>query len=106
MATYLYSIYFDCFDEYKKSLELIATARIATTGLHSEASLRLEVFNWHDDDLMRLLIDASSKAGRTMLRIYTALLDYEVGPENFTVCLAEPKEIRKVEAWKRGQYDG
>lgn len=103
MSTDLYAVYFASPGDFTRARELIITARIATSGLHSEAALRLEVFNWHDENLLRLVIDAGSKAGRTMLRILTALLDYELGAHRYMVCAAPPGEAEKVERWKRGE---
>jgi len=107
MSTNLYAIYFASGEDFERAREVVVTARIATTGLHSEAALRLEVFNWHDEELLRLVIDAGSKAGRTMLRILTALLDYEIGVERFVVCPSSqhgsPGEPDLVKRWKRGE---
>ena len=103
MSTDLYAVYFASTGDFMRARELVITARIATAGLHSEAALRLEVFNWHDEELLRLVIDAGSKAGRTMVRILTALLDYELGAHKYTICAAPPQEAEKIERWKRGE---
>ena len=101
MNTTLYAVYLSGPDDYELAKAIEPTARVATSALHSAVVMRMEVFSWHDDDLYRLLIDATSKAGRTLLRIFTALLEHEIGAKNFTVCPAFEGDARRVSDWKR-----
>lgn len=104
MSTKLYAIYFDCRELYQQAFELIITARVATSAVHGIEAVRLDVFNWYDDQTMRLMIDASTKVGRTMMRILTALLDDEIGDDFFTVCQANDRDTLRVDEWKRSGF--
>ncbi|MCA9277231.1 MAG: hypothetical protein KDA29_14510 [Phycisphaerales bacterium] len=101
MNTTVYAVYFSGPDDYELAKSIEPTARVATSALHSGVVMRMEVFSWHDDENYRLLIDATTKAGRTLLRIFTALLEHEVGCEHFTVCPAFEGDARRVSDWKR-----
>ena len=101
MSTTVYAVYFSGPGDYEMAKSLEPTARVATSGLHSGVAMRMEVFSWHDDEHYRLLIDATSKAGRTLLRIFTALLEHELGCEHFTVCPAFEKDVARVTEWKQ-----
>lgn len=101
MSTKLYEISFEYRDVYQQGVELINTARIATEAVHGITAVRLETFNWYDDQTMRLLIDSSACAGRTMLQILTSLLDEMIGEEYFTVCHAQAGDTERVDYWKR-----
>lgn len=104
MTTKLYAISFDCRDFYQEALELIKTARIATSVVHGHAAVRLDTLNWYDDQTMRLLIDSSTRVGRTMMRILTALLDSMFGDNCFTICQANECETLRVDLWKRSRF--
>lgn len=101
MSTTVYAVYFSGPGDYELAKSLEPTARVATSGLHSGVAMRMEVFSWHDDERYRLLIDATSKAGRTLLRIFTALLEHEIGAESFTACPAFDKDVSQVAEWKQ-----
>lgn len=101
MASSVYAVYFSEPDDFHSAVKLETTARVATSALHSAVAMRMEVFSWHDDDNCRLLIDATSKAGRTLLRIFTALLEHVIGAEYFTVCPAFDDDVTNVSKWKQ-----
>ena len=101
MNTSVYAVYFSGPDDYELAKAIEPTARVATSALHSAVVMRMEVFSWNDDESYRLLIDATSKAGRTLLRIFTALLEHEIGAENFTACPAFDKDVTQVTEWKQ-----
>jgi|GEM_PF-4421186 len=90
--------------EYKEGKELLINARIAACGLHADSSLRIDVHNWHDDGGLRLLIDASEAPGQTVLRIFSSLLDHDLGEGSYTIKPANLEEVRKVDSWKRGEH--
>ncbi len=106
MQTTVYAVYFEGTDEFNQALELLGTARIATSALHSSIVMRLEVFSWHDEDLYRLMIDATTKAGRTLVRILTALLEHHIGVDRFTVCPAFEDDVEKISTWKQAGCAG
>ncbi len=101
MNTTVYAFYFSGPADYELAKSIEPTARVATSALHSGVAMRMEVFSWHDDEHYRLLVDATSKAGRTLLRIFAALLEHEIGAESFTVCPAMDKEVAHVTEWKQ-----
>lgn len=104
--TALYTVYFSGPDDYQRAMQIEPTARVATSALHSAVAMRMEVFSWHDDDCYRLFIDATSKAGRTLLRIFTALLDHEVGCEHYTICPSFDHDVKNVTQWKQYGFAG
>tara|TARA_A100001391_G_scaffold195169_2_gene172175 strand:+ start:146 stop:466 length:321 start_codon:yes stop_codon:yes gene_type:complete len=106
MTSKVYVIEFKNTPQYEEGKELLVNARIAASGLYSDSSLRIDVHNWHDDDGLRLLIDASEAPGQTVLRIFSSLLDHELGEGGFIVKPASLEEINKVDSWKRGEHAG
>ena len=103
MTSKIYTIEFKHAAAYCVGKELLVNARIAACGLHSDTSLRIDVHNWHDDDGLRLLIDASEDPGQTVLRIFSSLLDHELGEGSYVINPASRKEINKIDSWKRGE---
>ncbi len=101
MNTTVYAFYFSGPDDLELAKSIEPTARVATAALHSGVAMRMEVFSWCDDENYRLLVDATSKAGRTLLRIFTAMLEHELGCEHFTVCPALESDVIKVSQWKQ-----
>ena len=101
MTTTLYAVYFSGPDDYDDAVEQLAIARIATTALHSCVSMQLEAHSWLDPKLYRLFIDASTDAGRTLVKILTSFLNHHVGSDHFTVCAAFPEDVSKAAQWKQ-----
>jgi len=104
MPSKIYTIEFKRAPDYWVGKELLVNARIAACGLYADTSLRLDVHNWHDDEGLRLLIDASEAPGQTVLRIFSSLLDHEIGDGSYEMNPAIREEIEKVDSWKRGEY--
>ena len=104
MPSNVYTIEFTNAPDYMVGKELLVNARIAACGLHADSSLRIDVHNWHDEDGLRLLIDASSAPGQTVLRIFSSLLDHEIGDGSYAVKPASLEEVEKVDSWKRGEH--
>jgi len=104
MPSNVFTVEFTNEPDYKEGKELLIIARIAACGLYSDTSLRIDVHNWHDDNGLRLVIDASEAPGQTVLRIFSSLLDHELGEGSYTVKPASLDEIRKVDSWKRGEH--
>ncbi len=94
------AVYFSGPDDFHIALNQLVIARVATAALHSKVEMRTEVFTWHDEDAYLVHIDTTEDAGRTLCRILTALLEYHIGNENYTVCPAMEEEIRKIAKWK------
>ena len=103
MESRVYTVQFLDAEEFRSAHELTAQARLAATGLHSESDLRIEAQSWHDEKLRRVLIDATSPAGMSVLRILSALLDHEIGPDRYRVDPASTADRTLIDQWKRGE---
>lgn len=101
MDSKLTVFYLETLAEYREALDLLVTARVATSALHSSVVLRMDVLSWHDEEEQRLVIDSSSKAGQTLVRILTTLLDHHIGRSQYTVCPGMADDVEKVSKWKR-----
>jgi hypothetical protein len=101
MNSKLTVFYLETLAEYREALDLLVTARVASSAIHSSMILRMDVLSWHDEQNQRLVIDSSSKAGKTLVRILTALLDHHIGRSQYTVCPAMTEDVERVCKWKR-----
>ena len=90
--------------DFVEAQELLTCARIAACGLHSDSSLRIDAHNWHDESARSLLIDASTGPGQTVLRIFSSLLDHELGADRYSLMPTSKAQVQKVDSWKRGEY--
>jgi hypothetical protein len=77
--------------------ESLLLAVLAAEGLHGAASVDMDSASRLDKDPMRCVIDATTRVGRDIARIFTCFLIHEFGRDAFTVDALAPAGLSSRE---------
>ncbi len=75
----------------------LQVAIVAAEGIFGEAQVRMEVSYHLDPDHRAIHIDAGTAAGEAVVRVFTALVIREFGPDAFTVRRGNAALVQPVE---------
>lgn len=89
---------------------ILYQAVLAIEALHGAAGARLDVRHYFDADKTACAIDATSRAGRDLSRVFAGLCIFHLGDDAFTARRVDHKTVRErskdVKCQRQGGHDG